>query len=470
MDWQKDTNWIHFTGIGGISVGQLAIAYAKMGYRVTGSDIGIYEPMKSMLEQVSSIIVTSDYNYQNLILSTYTGSETDTQTIPFQIVAGGGLPRNNKELLFAAKRDIPVYNFAQILEQECVVPGKSIVVAGSYGKTTVTSLLISIFREANIDISYMVGAIVNGIEDGISLRSANSVYSVIEGDEYISSRDDLQSKFFRYLPTYLVLTGYAYDHTDVFLTPQDYYNNFAKLIDTLPADGLIVYNDTVEEIRDLVAKAKCKTIPYSYDSSNFKYQPQLIGDFNKLNIVGAAAMARELGVAEEFISAAVAKFTGVKRRLERKYTGQTQKKIFGGGKEIVIIDDFGATPAKSKAAIDTIKAEFPDYRLVTIFEPNIGSRTRQALAEFRTSFENADLVIFPQFANVKQEGILNSEEFAQGLHIEQNKLRLAHDAGLKEVILSEIGDEKTIIAFLSSHGVDEIITGLIQEFDGNPEA
>lgn len=450
--WSVKKDWIHFTAVAGVATGQVAAACARQGLFVTGSTGDqFYEPMKSFLldlEAKGDIKLVSDFSYKSLLLSTYTGKIEDQYTLPAVVLAQGGLSLQNKELQFAEKRGIEVQHYAQYLGENCVVKGGSIVVAGSFGKTTTTGLIIKMLENAGRQTSYMVGAIVADIEDGVKLRTENTQYSVIEGDEYISARWDMKSKFFHYSPNYLVLTGYAYDHTDIFKTPQDYFDNFKKLITGLGSEDILIFNNKYPELKELASYAKSRVISYSGDDFNF--ERKLIGNFNKENIAAAATLARELNIALDVISKTVASYIGPKRRLESRWDG-----VFKGNK-IKIIDDFGATPAKARSAITAIRAEFPQANIISLFEPNFGSRTAQALAQFQDTFAESDKLLLLPFTVVNQEGIIDQQQLASYLHEQGYKPALLAAGDISPQVLAELNAGKeNIILFLSSHSIDD---------------
>jgi len=453
--WQILPNWIHFSGIGGIATGQIAVAYLEKKYLVTGSDIGIYEPMASFLKQFP-IQLKSGYSYSNLLLSSYTNNQKDKYTLPGKVIALGGLAVNNKELLFALKRNLDIENFAQLLERDLIVEN-SLVVAGSYGKSTVTALLIKIFLKAELNISYMVGGITSDTERSVKLADKDTEYSIIEGDEYISSRTDLQSKFFHYKPKYLILTGYAYDHSDIFKTKKEYYDNFAKLIALIPANGFIVYNSKLKEITELVKSARCKLLDCA---QHISYKTKLIGEYNQENIAAAITAALELGISKSIALNAIAEFNGLKRRLE----------IVSSSPQLTIIDDFGSTPVKAQNVIASIRKKYPGANLIVVFEPNIGSRTETSLPEFQFSFIEADHLLIPEFNNINQKGILDSNEFVTGLSRYYQNVSLISNTELNNKLKDLlIPTGSNIIAFISSHDVRTKIDRFIEymESSGN---
>ncbi len=450
--WSVKKDWIHFTAIAGVATGQIAAACARQGLFVTGSTGDqFYEPMKSFLLDLQAkgyIKLTSDFSYKSLLLSTYTGKIEDQNTLPAVVLAQGGLSLQNKELQFAEKRGVEVQHYAQYLGENCVVKGGSIVVAGSFGKTTTTGLIIKILENAGLETSYMVGAIVADIEDGVKLKRENTQYSVIEGDEYISARWDMKSKFFHYAPNYLVLTGYAYDHTDIFKTPQEYFDNFKNIVTSLDSTDILIFNNKYPELRELASYAKSRVIGYSGD--NFNFERKLIGNFNKENIAGAVTLAKELNIAEDVIARTVASYIGPKRRLESRWDGLLNDN------KIKIIDDFGATPAKAKSAIAAIRAEFPKANIISLFEPNFGSRTIQALSQFEDTFAQTDKILLLPFTAVNQEGIIDQQQLASYLHEKGFKPVVLTAGDISPQVLAELdAGRENIILFLSSHSIDD---------------
>ncbi len=462
MQWQIKPGWWHFTGVGGVTTGQLAVALAAQGKTVTGSDENIFEPMKSYLSEHAGVKLRISYNFRNLIYSTYSLDSADEFLIPEVIVAQGALAENHKELLFAHKRGIPILNFAQVLEQQLIVKNKSIVVAGSFGKTTTTALLVKILQAAGKPLSYMIGAIVPDFDTGIQLKTETTEYSVIEGDEYISSRSDYQSKFFHYHPQYLLLSGYAYDHTDVFATTEEYYANFQKLIMQLPTTAVVVYNAKYPELEKLAGQASGKIIAYKLDSelgdAVGQMPAQLLGSFNRENILGAVTMALELGVSMAVCQQTIAEFKGPKRRLEKVWEGFLPKT----GALLQIIDDFGASPAKAKASLEALRAEFPEANIVAVFEPNIGNRTMAALGEYNQAFANANSLLLPKFSHITQQGVISEQEIYDYLSKATN-VNVIIENGTKAELAKHClhlvdAGKQNILIFLSSHSIDEVLT------------
>lgn len=455
-EFQKDTNWIHFTGIAGVALAPIAIEFQNYGYKVTGSDTGIYEPIKTLLSN-SSIEVFDSYSFENLM---------DGEIVPHLIVTGAGVSPKNKELLFAGKHDITVKHFAEALEG-LVIENNSIVVAGTYAKTTITAMLVKIFQEIKGEISYMFGGVTVDGMPSAHLKTAKTLLSVVEGDEYISSRSDQQSKFFYYHPKQLILTGIRWDHTDIFKTEEEYVRNFANLVAQIPKDGVVFANFADKNVERVMQGAKCKVISYTPEglaswAKDNKLEISILGSFNKLNAAIAAKFAVEvLGLDIGNVRNALKNFEGIKRRLEVRYFN-TDGELKDS--QIIVIDDFASSPPKIKGAVSAIKEEFPDHRLVIVYEPNTGNRTRESQAEFAGVFEGVDTVILPKFKELLKSSttdFLDEIQFAKGLKAETEVSIQQDDKGLVKEILKLAKGKKTVVAFMSSQGMDDRIQSLI---------
>ncbi|MBN1331959.1 hypothetical protein JW978_03680 [Candidatus Dojkabacteria bacterium] len=449
---QKDLNWIHFTGIAGVALAPLAIEFHKLGYKVTGSDFEIYEPIKTLLAN-SKIPVFDDYSYKNIL---------EGDIIPELIVAGAGVSPKNKELLFAKKHDIQIRHYAEILE-ELLIEKESIVVAGTYAKTTITAMIVGIFKNFSKEISFMFGGIPVDGSNSVHLKTSKTLLSVVEGDEYIASRWDKRSKFFFYHPKYLILTAINWDHTDVFTSEKDYVENFRRFIEEMPEDAVIFANFADKNVVSAVKDAKCKVIEFRPEdllewAKKFKIEISILGSFNLLNAAIAAKFASEvLGIDIEWVKIALKNFLGIKRRLEIRYSSEN----------IRIIDDFASSPSKIKGSIGAIKDSFPDWKFIIVYEPNTGNRTKAALSEFNNVFDCADMVLLPKFKKLissRTTKFLDENEFAKGLKSKTEVIVRNDDEDLVNTIFQAARNEKSVVAFLSSQAMEDRIQLLISKY------
>jgi len=454
--FQKDTNWIHFTGIAGVALAPLAIELKKLGHKVTGTDTDIYEPIKGLLK-TADIDLYNEYTFLNLV---------DGDFVPHLVITGAGVSQKNKELLFGKKQEIAIKHFAEALG-ELIIENNSVVVAGTYAKTTITAMLVRIFQETKSEISYMFGGVtVDGLPSA-HLKTAKTLFSVVEGDEYISSRWDIKSKFFYYKPKYLILTGIKWDHTDIFKTEKEYINNFQKLVEQVPQDGIIFANFSDKNVKKVASVAKCKVIRYTSEElekwvNQNNIEVSILGSFNTLNAAVAAKFAvdilkQDLGK----VQMALKNFEGIKRRLEIRYFN-TDGDL--NDSQIIVLDDFASSPPKVAGAINAIKGEFPKHKLVIVYEPNTGNRTKGSLGEFEGVFDDVEALVLPKFKKLMKSTetkFLNEKEFAKGIGNHSNVSVYENDKDLINSLVKLAENKPTVIAFMSSQGMEDRIQSLI---------
>ncbi|MBD3362166.1 hypothetical protein GF362_00420 [Candidatus Dojkabacteria bacterium] len=445
--------WIHFIGIAGVATGQMAVEYKNNGYLVTGSDKGFFPPISTHLKK-NKITIETGFKEKHLNKDfykiKYDGDWFKVKKAhPDIVIAQGTKGHKNAEYIHAGNKEIPVKYYPDIITEK-ILKDESIVIAGTYGKTTVTAMLAWIFKYSNVDISYMFGGLGLNFENGVKFKNKDTKYSIIEGDEYYVGYDKKISKFFYYNPKILVLTSIKWDHTDIFKTKQDYINNFRELVKQVPKDGLIIYNKIDNKVNEIVQdSAKCKTVGYNYkkeignkyDYLNSKFK--IIGEFNKENAVAAGTCAEKLGIDEESIKKALISFKGIKRRLEIRYRN----------KNLMIIDDFGASPPKARSSILAVKKVFPDYKLHVVFEPNLGSRTYKAIEEYDKTFHKIERLYLPRFTKVSGKYLENYdlEKYLKKKNIKAQAI--SDDEELIEIVSGNIYEhKKSIILFLGSHG------------------
>jgi len=453
---EKDEKWVHFIGVGGVTMAPLAIELAKADYTVTGSDKELYDPIKGLIES-SNIKINKEFDYKNLI---------SNEKIPGHVICGSGISLSNREYLFAKKQSIEIKHYPEVLSEKVIVP-ESIVVAGTFAKTTVTSMLVNIFKNAGKRISYMFGALPVDGSSSIGFKNNGepaTEYSIVEGDEYISSRWDTKSKFFNYSPKYLVITALEWDHTDVFLTKEDYINNFIELVKAVPEDGFILLIGGQD--KDFVLKgAKCKTERINVDDlmtwgEQNHIETGLIGRYNLINACISAYFVEKFekaNITMEQVRTSLAGFKGIKRRMEKRYSSTDGS--------IMVFDDFASSAAKVHGSLSAIKEAFPEHKIVAIYEPNIGSRTNEALSNFTDVFKQADYVLLPEFT-----AITKSDNYPVTNELLMSKLRnqgidcktCGADAALINYCLElKENNPKIVFIFMASSGMEERIAALL---------
>lgn len=443
---------IHIIGIAGVATSALASAFQEKGWKVTGSDKGFFPPVSTELEKAG--------------IPFYAGWHPEKIGRPDIIVAGGaGTSLSNPEIIYAKENNIPLLSFAEALGKY-FVKKNSIVVTGTWGKTTISSLLSFIMLEAGMDPSYFTGGVSLSHKTG---ALAGSDWSIVEGDEYQTAIWDKRPKFDYYSPTHLLLTSVSWDHADLYPTEEAYYKVFEGLVNKVNMVIACKNNDGAKKVigeRKVIWYGK-KDADYTYtDVKHTKeglefsinataIRSPMLGRFNVENITAAFAMAREIGITAEVIVEAIKNFQGIKRRLEKRYEGK-----------VTIFDCHAPTPEKAGSVLESLR-EVYENKIIAIYEPNIGGRQKASADMYDGAFKNADLVIIPRLTKLKiggDEKPMEGNELAQViLKTHKNVLYIEDDEELVKKIAGEAksGD---VIVFLGSHGfrgmIEETITSL----------
>ena len=372
---------IHFIAIGGSAMHNLAIALKLKGYDITGSDDLINDPSKSRLN-----------NYGLLPENEGWFSEKITGDID-AIVLGMHAKDDNPELLKSRKIGLQIYSYPEFIFNQSKDKIR-IVIGGSHGKTSITSLILHVLRSQNIETDYMVGAQLDGFEVMVQL-SESSRFIILEGDEYLSSALDPRPKFHLYKPHIALLSGISWDHINVFKTFEDYIKQFKIFIDSILDQGKLVYNNEDKELNTLVESNKnsIECIPYStpshkiidgvsfIDFNNSLYKLKIFGKHNLQNIAGARHICNLIGVKNEDFYNSLTSFNGASNRLELIYKTSNS----------VIYKDFAHSPSKVKATTNAVKEQFQSKRLIACFELHTySSLNPKFLKKYRNTLEDAD--------------------------------------------------------------------------------
>ena len=375
---------IHFTAIGGAVMHSLAIALNRQGYQVSGSDDKIADPARTNLAQEGILPVAEGF-YPDKI-------SKDLEAV----ILGMHARLDNPELIRAQELGIPIYSFPQYI-YEVAKNKKRIVIAGSHGKTTITSMVMHVLHANGIDIDYLVGAKVKGFDTGVRL-SVDAPIIVLEGDEYLASPVERESKFLFYKPHIALLTGIAWDHINVFPIYKDYVNQFSRFTDTVAAHGAIAYYSGDAELQTIMAnyQGTARLLPYAtpayelrnhqcYIVSNGKEYPMLIfGTHNMQNMEGARLVCREVAINDEQFYTAMMTFEGAANRLEK----------LAENSHTVVYKDFAHSPSKLQATVSAMKEQYPNRRLVAVMELHTFSSLNQDfLIEYKDTMQQADVAI-----------------------------------------------------------------------------
>ena len=349
---------IHFISIGGSAMHNLAIALSKDGNIVTGSDDIIFEPSKGRLKKYGLLPKKMGWDENNI-----------TEDID-AIVLGMHAHSDNPELIKAQALNLKIYSYPEFLYNQSKDKTR-VVIGGSHGKTTITSMVLHVMHSLQKDVDYMVGAQLDGFETMVKMTKKNK-FIVLEGDEYLSSALDLRPKFHLYKPNVALLTGIAWDHINVFPTFENYIDQFRIFIEKIEEGGVLAYNTEDENIVSLVenSNAKIEFIPYStpkykIENGNYilisdigEYKLEVFGKHNLQNIEGAKALCMQMGVSEKEFYESISTFKGASRRLEEVYSDDNH----------IVYKDFAHSPSKVSASVSAISERFADKKKLVVLE------------------------------------------------------------------------------------------------------
>jgi UDP-N-acetylmuramate: L-alanyl-gamma-D-glutamyl-meso-diaminopimelate ligase len=387
---------IHLSAIAGTAMASLAGLLRERGHAITGSDQDIYPPMSTQLEELG-IPVRSPYAEANV------PADADL------VVIGNALSRGNPEVEIVLDRKQRMTSLPAILAEEVIRGHESLVVAGTHGKTTTTSMLAFLLSEAGLDPSFLVGGVP--VDFARSYRLASGRHFVVEGDEYDSAFFDKRPKFVHYLPDAAVIGNLEYDHADIYPDLASVQTAFLRLILLIPRRGLLVAGVESAPLREILPRALCRVETFALGAEadwrgeeaapapgggwSFRllrsgkdlgrFGVPLPGGHNVRNAIAAIALAQEAGVTPERAREILPRFRGVKRRLEIK----------GEARGVRVYDDFAHHPTAVRETLQTLRAGAEGAgRLVAVFEPrSYTSRTRVFQDDFARAFAGADLVI-----------------------------------------------------------------------------
>lgn len=370
---------IHFIAIGGSAMHNLAIALKSNGCQISGSDDEIFEPSKSNLQQHGLLPEKIGWNADNI------HNELD------YVILGMHAKADNPELLKAQSLGLKIYSYPEYIYEHSKNKQR-VVVAGSHGKTTITSMIMHVLKSAEKEFDYLVGAKIDGFDQMAKLSDAPVI--VIEGDEYLSSPIDRRPKFAHYQHHILVVSGIAWDHINVYPTFEQYKEQFENLIKSTPRAGTLIYCDKDIEVKKLakpdfydvtkiayglqVSKIKNGQTFISHDGELFPVT--FFGEHNMYNVSAALKVCERLGVeAEEFFEA-IQSFKGASSRLE----------LLAQNSKTVIFKDFAHAPSKLKATTEAVSKQYADKKLIACLELHtFSSLNKEFLKQYKDTFEAA---------------------------------------------------------------------------------
>ncbi len=375
---------IHFIAIGGSAMHNLAIALHKKGEKITGSDDVIHNPSKSRLEKYSLLPEKFGWFPEKI------NKDIDA------VILGMHAKKDNAELLKAQELGLKIYSYPEFIYEQSKDKTR-VVIGGSHGKTTITSMILHVLNYWDKDIDYMVGAELEGFDTMVKLTK-ESDFIILEGDEYLSSPLDLRPKFHLYQPNIALLSGIAWDHINVFPTFENYVEQFRIFINKITDGGMLVYNEEDTVLNEIVINSDKIIKKYPYKTPDFEIKNgitylktpfgdvplEIFGKHNLQNLEGAKWICQLIGIQEEAFYEAIASFKGASKRLEK----------LAQNNQTVIFKDFAHSPSKVMATTNSVKEQFKDKNLLACLELHTySSLNADFLKEYKGTLGQADKAV-----------------------------------------------------------------------------
>ena len=461
---------IHLIAVCGVGMASLAGLLKSRGYRVTGSDQNVYPPMSHYLAEIG-IDVLAGYRAEHLVPR------------PDLVVIGNAISRGNPEAEAVISEKLSYISFPQALGEYLIGPRRSVVIAGTHGKTTTSALAAWVLTEAGLDPGFFVGGVPLNFASG--WRVGGGSYVVLEGDEYDTAFFDKGPKFLHYRPTDVIFTSVEFDHADIYRDLDHVKSAFARLIEIIPADGTLVVCSDYPEAMSVAQAVRAKCVSYgdggdwtvtdvqfregrSFFTPCYKGRAEglleaaVIGRHNVKNALAVYAMGRALGIERERLLEGFRTFKGVKRRQE----------IRGERRGVLLIDDFAHHPTAVRETIDAVRAAYGGRRLWAIFEPRSNTSKRNIFEkEFAAALALADRVLV---ANVFQPEKIPAGERLSVDHLVLEANRLSGDqralavAGASEIAahLAQNARSGDVLLVMSNGGFDGVHDKILQALTG----
>jgi UDP-N-acetylmuramate: L-alanyl-gamma-D-glutamyl-meso-diaminopimelate ligase len=455
----------HLIGICGTAMAALAGMLQARGHRVTGSDENVYPPMSTMLESLG-ISVMRGYKAEHL------------ERAPDCVIVGNAIPRGNAELEATLNRRLNYRSQAEVVKEEFIRGRRSLVVAGTHGKTTTTSIAAWVMDQGRLNPSFLIGGVAQNF--GTSFRVTNSDYFIIEGDEYDTAYFDKGPKFMHYLPEIAIVNNIEFDHADIYNDLAAVKLAFRRFMNLVPANGKLIAGWDSEHVRDVVAsmgqklftqletfgttedaKWRLADADFSGELSAFtvtreskewgSFQTSLIGDFNLLNCLAVIVAADAWGISLDVIAGALRTFKNVRRRAE----------VRGEERGVTVIDDFAHHPTAVRETLRGLRNRYRARRLVAVFEPRSwSSRLAVFQDDYANAFSAADYVVIASVFDSQKASekgkTLNTSKLIQDISQQSKPAFALPDAGeIIEHLLPHLR-EGDVVAIMSNGGFDDI--------------
>jgi UDP-N-acetylmuramate: L-alanyl-gamma-D-glutamyl-meso-diaminopimelate ligase len=397
---------IHFIAIGGAAMHNLALALHLKGDTITGSDDEIFDPSKSRLSAHG--ILPKAFGWFPEKITTQLDA----------IVLGMHAKADNPELLKAQELGLKIFSYPEFLYEQSKFKTR-VVIGGSHGKTTITSMILHVMHYFNRDLDYMVGAQLEGFDVMVKLTDDND-FIILEGDEYLSSPIDRRPKFHLYKPNIALLSGIAWDHINVFPTWKNYVEQFSVFVDSIVEGGSITYNIEDVEVKKVVEGSENTIRKFPYQTPEYKVENgitileteegsmpiEIFGKHNLNNLAGAKWICQQMGIDENDFYEAISSFQGASKRLEK--ITETEN--------CVAYKDFAHSPSKVLATTNALKNQFPNRKLIACLELHTySSLNPEFLNEYKGTLDAADVaVVFysPHALEIKKLKVISQQQIA----------------------------------------------------------
>lgn len=435
---------IHFIAIGGAAMHNLALALHLKGDTITGSDDEIFDPSKSRLSA-------------NGILPKVFGWFPEKITTQLDaIVLGMHAKADNPELLKAQELGLKIYSYPEFLYEQSKFKTR-VVIGGSHGKTTITSMILHVMHYFNRELDYMVGAQLEGFDVMVKLTDDND-FIILEGDEYLSSPIDRRPKFHLYKPNIALLSGIAWDHINVFPTWENYVEQFSVFVDSIVEGGSITYNIEDVEVKKVVESSENTIRKFPYQTPNYKIQDgttlleteegpmpvEIFGKHNLNNLSGAKWICQQMGIDENDFYEAISSFQGASKRLEKIV--ETEKSI--------AYKDFAHSPSKVLATTNALKNQYPKRKLIACLELHTySSLNPDFLKEYKGALDAADVaVVFysPHAVEIKKLHAISSEQIANAFQ-RDDLIIYTNPTAFKDFLFSQQFNDTSLLLMSSGN-------------------
>lgn len=433
---------VHFIAIGGSAMHNLALALNQKGYVVTGSDDTIFEPSKTRLKNAG--LLPEEYGWFPEKIS----GDLDA------VILGMHAKADNPELLQAQELGVKIYSYPEFLYEQSKDKTR-VVIGGSHGKTTITSMILHVLHYHGHEVDFMVGAQLEGFDTMVHLTEDND-FILLEGDEYLSSPIDRRPKFHLYQPNIALISGIAWDHINVFPTYENYVEQFEIFANSISRGGILVYNAEDAEVKRIAEAATAPTRKHPYTTPEYTVEngetlletPEgpmpisVFGAHNLNNLAGAKWICQHMGVDEDDFYEAISSFQGASKRLEK--IGETA--------DNVAYKDFAHSPSKVKATTDAVKQQYPERKLIACLELHTySSLNSEFLSLYKGSLNAAEeAVVFysPEAVSIKKLKNISKEEIFKAF--DREDLQVFTDAEAFKEYLLGLKLDKTALLLMSS--------------------